>query len=190
MLMKDAKNAFTVIELLVVIAIIGLLAGGLILVVQEGREKAEFTKTVSALKLVERGFQYSLIDEGRTEWWNMDEIPVNNPTLQDLLEIETGPLSTLSNYINDLPNFLTQSEYLYRSTPENNESCTVGTPTNRGVRITLAEIDRDLVDRLDEHFDADANSTDDKKCGKIRWQNTGNGLAIMIYVLSDDIEES
>ena len=54
----------------------------------------------------------------------------------------------------------------------------------------LAEIDRDLVDRLDEHFDADANSTNDKKCGKIRWQNTGNGLAIMVYLLSDDIEES
>ena len=184
------KKGFTLIELLVVIAIVGVLATVVMVNLSSARDKAKITHTVLEFREIERAFWMSYLIENRNTWWTESELGLgSNPTLQDLLEIETGPLSSLSEHIGDVPNFLTQGEYTYDNDQNINVSCVSGNQPHAGVNLFIYNVDLDLAQELNTFYDGD-EETNPHGCGKIRWdtQYATAGNANLFYSFDDDSE--
>lgn len=161
------KRGFTLIELLVVIAIIGVLATAVISSISRARESAKVANTVSQFKEIEKAFLFTYLDENRSSWWTEGEIPGgNNPSLSDIISIESGPLSGFSNYFphDQLTGIFNDAEYQY----DNDGDGYICNQGHSGVSISLVNNDRDLQERIDNYIDGD----DSPNCGKINYNGS------------------
>jgi len=188
MIDKQKKTAFTLIELLVVIAIIGLLAGAAFTALGGARDKAHFASAITGIKQLEQAMQIALIDEGKTTWWTEAEIGISNPTISDIIAIESGPMATFSNYLpNGVQNIFIDSEYQYDNDSNVNDSCASG-PAHFGVNLIISRTDLEMVQGFNDYFDGEEEGLDKEDCGKVKWVVQGDGTANMFYAIAIDSE--
>jgi prepilin-type N-terminal cleavage/methylation domain-containing protein len=183
--MIKGKNGFTLIELLVVIAIIGVLATIIIASVIEAKKRAEFAQVISQFSQIEKAFLLSYYDEDRTKWWTEDELGLGgNPTLEEIIAIESGPLSTFSDYFpNKLINILSGTQYEYDYDDDTSTNCSNGSK-HKGVNLLITNVDNDLRRKIDKYIDGDYTPY----CGKITYDpnDFGQKPERMFYKIYED----
>lgn len=179
------RKGFTLLELLIVISIIGIVSLVIISSVKEAKEKGVFAQTVLQFQQVEKAFFLSFLDENREVWWTEAELGLGgNPRLNDILAIESGPLSTFSDNFPSSPNnYISDAQYRYDNDSNVVRSCTQGNQDN-GVNLVIDNIPIDLRDRMDKYIDGEA----DPFCGKITYnpQAIGRNRERMFYKIQID----
>lgn len=164
--MKLRQNGFTLIELLVVIAIVGIIAVFVIANVKEAQNKGKFAKIASQFQQIERAFVLAYYEENRNTWWTEAELGLgNNPSLDEIIAIESGPLSSFSTYFpSDLDNILTGTEYEYDHDGDTSTSCSNGNK-HRGVNLLITDVDIEFREQIDIYLDGSLTPF----CGKISY---------------------
>lgn len=168
------SSGFTLIELLVVIAIIGVLAVIVVASVGSAQKKAKSAAVVAQSGQVEKAFFAAYVEEGRDTWWTEAEVGINNPKISDIIGIESGPLSSFSNYFKATPNdIIADSEIRY------DNDGTASTPDcsgdiRHGVNLIIYRVSWDNTESLDLFYDNEL----DASCGKIRYVRPNSGGAL------------
>ncbi len=171
----NKKRGYTLIELLMVISIIGILSVFIVSNIRAAQKKAQSAAVVVQSGQVEKAFFLAYIEEDRDTWWTEAEVGINNPKISDIIEIETGPLSTFSHYFKATPNdIIANSEIRYdndgnSSTP----SCDAG-DIRKGVNLIIYRVSWQNTEALDLFYDKGL----DGACGKIRYVRPNAGGAI------------
>lgn len=185
------KKGFTLIEILVVVAIIGLISTVVLANVLKARQRGEDTHLLLQLKQIEKAFVFSYIEEDRDTWWTEAEIGIGgNPTLTEIIAIESGPLASFSEYfkIKRLHNLLSNSEYEYDYDGDSSVACGQGgsnTGANRhaGVNLVITEVDLKRRESLDRLIDGEVSPS----CGKITYHPGQTvGIQRVFYKISLD----
>lgn len=177
------KNGFTLIELLVVIAIIGIIST--IVYTSIGTDpiyKAKFARISSELVSLDKAFYLAYMDEERNDWWTESELGLgSNPKLSDILAIESGPASGISDYFGTAPsNILEGSEYRYDY--DDNEyvgDCEGhGNTQHKGVNLVIHGVGLEDRQKIDMMVDGE----DTPKCGKVTYNaNDTDGVQRLFF---------
>lgn len=190
------KKGFTLIELLVVIAVVGVLAVIIIAQLGRAREKAKVAHFVAQLDQVEKAFVYTYFDENRSTWWTESELGIFNPTLSQIVAINSGPLSGFSTWYKNSPvNFLADAEYRFDNDGDTFGECTFSGPAFTGVNMLVYGIPFNQIEAVDEFLDGAPEDFDNDGvldgdiCGKIRYQTSAvTGEPLLIYSIDLDSE--
>lgn len=165
------KNGFTLMELLVVISIIGLLSIIIVTSVRAARNRAKSAAVVVQTGQVEKAFFLSYIEEERATWWTEGELQnanpgfPNNPKISDIIEIESGPLSSFSSYFAATPNDIIADSEVRYDNDSNSSTPDCSGDIRRGVNLIIYRVSWEDTKSLDEFYDNEL----DGSCGKIRY---------------------
>lgn len=164
----NLEKGFTIIEILVVLTIIGILGTTVVSTTRDTFEKGQVGQLAFQLDQIEKAFLYTYLDENRDEWWTEDELGINNPTLNEILNIpDDEPLGRFSTYFTSSPlNTINSSEYQLDNDGNESTSCTNG-QRSRGVNIVIRDLVQEDREALEEFFDPEFDPT----CGKVRYSN-------------------
>jgi prepilin-type N-terminal cleavage/methylation domain-containing protein len=176
--MPKRKKGFTLIELLVVITIIGIVGTFIIVNINDARNRAKAANLVSQFKEIEKAFYYTYLEENRSYFWTEGEIGLgNNPTLNEIIGIESGPLSGFSTYFphENLTNLFNDGEY-----DLDNDGDVQDCQFSGSAGVTLSIIVQNEY-RIARNVESLVDGDNDLACGKFRY----NG-ARMKWVISDD----
>jgi len=155
---------------LVVIAIIGVLSVIIVPSVRSAQNKAKAAHFVAQVNQIEKAFLATYIDENRNDWWTESEIGIGNPTLENIINIETGALSGFSEYYNAEPsNYITSAELRYDNDGDTYTACSGSGSYWSGITLTFWDVKWELVDQVDRLVDPEP----DGACGKIRHTRMG-----------------
>ncbi len=180
------RDGYTIIELLVVVSIVAILSLVIIAAVRRGVDKARFAAVVSEFSQIERAFILSYYEEDRSTWWTEAELGLgNNPSLDEIIDIETGPLSSFSDYFphSELSNALSGTLYEYDNDGDTATSCTNG-QKHRGVNLLVTSVDVGFREEVDVFIDGSLTPY----CGRISYDpnDTGQKPERMFYNIFDD----
>ncbi len=180
------KRAFTLAELLVVIGIISFLAFTVIRFTYTSVQRAKRAKLVRQFQEIEKAFILTYFDEDRSTWWREEEIGLGpNPTLKRIIEKESGPLSTFSDYFpaSRLTNEISDSQYRYDHDNDEQADCDGGSSNwSKGVNIAITGLSLAEKKAIDRYVDREENY----KCGKITYGNYEGGS---LYWRISDVEK-
>lgn len=168
------KKGFTLIELLVVIAIIGILSVISVVALGAAKSRAKSASVVVQTGQVEKAFFLAYVEEGRNTWWTEDEVGINNPRISDIIAIESGPLSSFSNYFQTVPNEIISGSEVRYDNDGNESTPDCSGDIRRGVNLVIYNVSWENTKSLDEFYDQQL----DASCGKIRYvrRNAGGAL--------------
>ena len=173
------RKGFTLIELLLVIAIIGILSTFILIQVNGARERAKISNLGQQLIQIENALAYTLLAENKNEWWTETELGMTNPTLSELLAIESGMMSGFSDYFPEgLRSIIDDTEFEYNHDGDSSVDC--GTFW-QGVNIKVSGLTVDQRIELDEYIDGEV----DEECGKITYSMVPGALYLQ-YKISDE----
>ncbi len=183
---KNKKSGFTLVELLVVISIIGILATVILTALGPAKKSGEVAHLVAQFDQIEKALYYTYLDEDRSTWWSEEELGTFNPTLQYLIDIQTGPMSTFSDwYGTNASNFLSESTYRFDNDGDPYGECGTGGQLYSGVNLLVYGIKFDDIYRIDKFVDG----VESDSCGKIRYRVSAvTGEPLLIY--SIDLNEN
>jgi prepilin-type N-terminal cleavage/methylation domain-containing protein len=186
MFIKD-KKGFTLIELLVTISVISILATIVLTTLNGAVKKSKRAKVVRQFQEIEKAFIMSYFDENRSTWWREGELNLGtNPTLKKIIEKETGPLSTFSDYFSAsrMTNELSNSHYHYDHDNDTGADCDGGSSNwAKGVNLSIEGMTLKEKKEIDLYIDKEENF----KCGKITYGNYEGGA---LYWRISDIESA
>jgi len=179
--MKFFKKGFTLIELIVVVSIVGLMSTFIIVNITDARNKAKAANLINQFKEIEKAFYFTYLDENRSTFWTDAEIGFgNNPTLDEIISIESGPLAGFSDYFphNNLTNLFNGGEYDFDNDGDV-QYCGIGGSSGVSLSVVVQN-EYDIAKDMEALVDGD----DDFNCGKFRY----NGSR-MKWSISDDGSE-
>lgn len=161
--------------MLVVVSIIGVLATIIISSLNVSRDKALAVKYGVHFKQVEKALFAAVLEENAPTFWEDDVFDsylvglgdTDNPTLEVLVNITSGPGSNFSHYFSS-SNTQTPDGYDIFYDYEGDTDLDCGGGTSQGVNIWVwRESTQDWLHELDKVIDKDVDGT----CGRLRYND-------------------